>query len=106
MLRRTRRESAWILRSVYCQYRKQAPSPWPGKHVNMQRRRSIRVERLQSLVCRRHRPSLVAPFDDACVLFLRASGCFMGPYNSPWTNGWMIDDGDRVDVPGVEAPNT
>lgn len=41
------------------------------------------------------------PFADARMVLSRALGCFLGPqltHNSPWTDGWRIDDGDRVDV--------
>lgn len=53
-------------------------------------------------VCRRNSPSLVTPFADARMVLSRVLGCFLGhqlTHNSVWTDGWTIDDGDRVDVP-------
>lgn len=42
------------------------------------------------------------PFADVPMALSRALVCFLGrqlTHNSRWTDGWMIDDGDRVDVP-------
>lgn len=99
-------ESAWTLSSVCYQCPQKEPSlrpGWPGNTSTCAGGgasvRSIRS--LQLAVCRRHCPSLVAPFADACVVLLRASNSLLGrqlTYNRLWADVWTIDDGDRVDV--------